>query len=454
MLQRQWEIYWTPLTPSDPVVDALAHSIRSGARSLSDPATTEGWVFSGAQAVRVLAAAITDINWHATIIGDLVIESELPGRLWIAEDVYGNIRVVSGGKVNGNLSVCGATVHGELRVDWGGEVAGSVTVQDGGSVWALLILRHAAIGRNVVVVRDSCVLRNLAIKGGSRVTGDLVIAKSATVYGGLVFDTGAEIDGEVAISDGGSVRGDLILAGDVTSIAMSSEAPLRIAKLRGRGSGPVVLGEGCSLEHCDFRQFTRFEQLALVGSDLFQREHGRTILEESPNDQPISHQELATLYRRFRLRLEKQGNRPGASDFYFREMEHRRGSLKDRGTFRARVDRFVLTVYRSISAYGTRAWPAACWFTAVGVLGSITFAFGGINLQPTYDVSEGGLRSGWDWAERGQMVMFTVRSMASFIRPPEGDLSAPEDAIQLGLRFLGPVLLAQFLLAIRDRTAR
>lgn len=41
--------------------------------------------------------------------------------------------------------------------------------------------------------------------------------------------------------------------------------------------------------------------------------------------------------------------------------------------------------------------------------------------------------------------------MLSFIRPPGGDLSTGDEWVQIGLRFSGPLLLAQMALAVRDR---
>ena len=52
------------------------------------------------------------------------------------------------------------------------------------------------------------------------------------------------------------------------------------------------------------------------------------------------------------------------------------------------------------------------------------------------------------------MLLFAVRSMASVFSPPKGSLTEGEGFLQLFLRFVGPMLIAQFVLAIRERVAR
>ena len=54
-----------------------------------------------------------------------------------------------------------------------------------------------------------------------------------------------------------------------------------------------------------------------------------------------------------------------------------------------------------------------------------------------------------------EVILFTFSSMVSFFRPPSTEyLTVFETVVQVGLRFLGPLLLAQFLFAVRERVAR
>ena len=126
--------------------------------------------------------------------------------------------------------------------------------------------------------------------------------------------------------------------------------------------------------------------------------------------------------------------------FYKAEMDARRHAA--RRETRRWPEAFVLAGYRWMSGYGTRAWLALVWFVVVGLLGAM-FLYGNSGI------------SHFEW------FLFSVRTMISFFDPPQVDdlkkgldLNTEQETVRLILRLAGPVLLAQFVLAVRDRVAR
>lgn len=109
------------------------------------------------------------------------------------------------------------------------------------------------------------------------------------------------------------------------------------------------------------------------------------------------------------------------------------------------IEWFVLAAYRAMSGYGLRSWRALAWFVAVAIVGTAAFDINGLDLD---------LTAVTDRASIDETFTFSVRSMVSFFSPPAAELKVAEQWIQLGLRFAGPILLAQAVLALRERVAR
>ena len=100
-----------------------------------------------------------------------------------------------------------------------------------------------------------------------------------------------------------------------------------------------------------------------------------------------------------------------------------------------------------MSGYGLRIGRALAFFVLVAVAGTAAFdVVNGLNLKPAPAAT--------DRASLIEAFTFSVRSMVSFFSPPSAELSVAEQRIQLGLRFSGPVLLTQAVLAVRERVAR
>lgn len=127
----------------------------------------------------------------------------------------------------------------------------------------------------------------------------------------------------------------------------------------------------------------------------------------------IGPERLAGLYRSLRKSFEDSKNEAGAGDFYYGEMEMRRRSPATR-----LAERWILTLYWLLSGYGQRAARALVALLALIVVVTV--------LLWQWDRASGrrhGVDRGREW---------TV----------------------LVARFLGPVLLALAVLAVRARVKR
>lgn len=154
---------------------------------------------------------------------------------------------------------------------------------------------------------------------------------------------------------------------------------------------------------------------------------------------------MATIYRQLRNNLETRKNRPAAGVFYRGEMNARRADARQS---RRWVECAVLTGYRVMSGYVLRVGPPLAWFTSIALLGSVAFQAGGLDLDK--DLAPDKVYS----ASFIETVLFTLRMMLSFFSPPDAEIGVLKQVLQLGLRFVGPILLAQMTLAVRERVAR
>ncbi|HTU14026.1 MAG TPA: pentapeptide repeat-containing protein [Solirubrobacterales bacterium] len=144
---------------------------------------------------------------------------------------------------------------------------------------------------------------------------------------------------------------------------------------------------------------------------------------------------IAPLYRALRIGRETQGDSPGAADFYYGEMEMRRHS--DDSGF---VEKSIVWLYCVFSGYGLRASRSfaaliALWAISFAVLWKFCFT-----EQPVVH----------------ELAYFVVRTSVSFVNMPDLPPHARAGAawVELGLRMLGPLLIALGLLAIRGRIKR
>jgi uncharacterized protein YjbI with pentapeptide repeats len=189
-------------------------------------------------------------------------------------------------------------------------------------------------------------------------------------------------------------------------------------------------------------------------------------------DPPLGARQIAALYRALRKGLEDSKDEPGAADFYYGEMEMRRHSAA------SRVERAVLWLYWTVSGYALRASRAVATLVLVLAVATVWFAAIGFGhktttvyepMTPTVGLPPGiaapgtatpfpgyrptpvsGERPGW-----GEALRYRVQSATSLLRAPAAEpLTAWGHAMEIALRFLGPVLLGLAVLSVRGRVKR
>jgi Pentapeptide repeats (9 copies) len=158
---------------------------------------------------------------------------------------------------------------------------------------------------------------------------------------------------------------------------------------------------------------------------------------------------IAGLYRALRKGREDAKDEPGATDFYYGEMEMRRRARRGHGNAqshsrtgersRGRVERGILTAYWLVSGYGLRAWRALACLVAVVVMAAVCLRAVGFTHH----------RHPWSSA-----FLYTAGAVTHLVNPPEGLLTEPGQAIRIAIGLLGPVLLGLGLLALRGRVKR
>jgi len=146
---------------------------------------------------------------------------------------------------------------------------------------------------------------------------------------------------------------------------------------------------------------------------------------------------LEVLYRQLRASLEVASNEPGASDFYYGEMEMRRRASRNRS------ERWLLNGYWLASGYGLRASRAVSWLVALILAAAFVLQYAGFQIHG-HEHAPGYL----------YCVLYAAGSVVS-LSLANGHLpavmTALGDVIHLVLRIGGPVLLGLAALAVRGR---
>jgi uncharacterized protein YjbI with pentapeptide repeats len=155
---------------------------------------------------------------------------------------------------------------------------------------------------------------------------------------------------------------------------------------------------------------------------------------------PMPASSIADLYRSLRRAREEGRDSPGSASFYFGEMEMRRLALRTSG-LRGFPERSVLFLYWLISGYGLRAWRALIAFAVL--LGASTFLLWKLGFDAGNSI---GLH---------HSLRVAVASATSLVRPVDDEeLNGAGFAIEILLRFVGPLLLALAALAVRAQVKR
>lgn len=156
-------------------------------------------------------------------------------------------------------------------------------------------------------------------------------------------------------------------------------------------------------------------------------------------------EQLAALYRALRKAREDNKDQAGASDLYYGEMDMRRHvalpAYGERGRTRACCDKAILTLYWLVAGYGSRASRA--FLSLLVVLAASALALQRWGFTRTPPLSRG--------------VLFATESTSSLLRVAHASryrITTDGEAIELVLRFLGPLLIGLALLALRSRVKR
>ena len=136
---------------------------------------------------------------------------------------------------------------------------------------------------------------------------------------------------------------------------------------------------------------------------------------------------VVALYRSLRKAFEDSKNEAGAGDFYYGEMEARRHAKLS-----SRAERMILWFYWLLSGYGQRASRALiALFVVVAMVTSLLTVWG------------------QDFGMAARIALGAV-----VFRDDRTELTAAGEWTVLVARFLGPVLLALAVLAVRARVKR
>lgn len=158
----------------------------------------------------------------------------------------------------------------------------------------------------------------------------------------------------------------------------------------------------------------------------------------SPPRLQLQPERLAALYRQLRKAQEDAKNEPGATDFYYGEMEMRRhASTAPTG------ERILLFLYWLTAGYGLRATRALAFLGAVIITTTALLAAYGLS---------GPAASYAFPAQLNQAALITLNSIV--FRAAGQPLTTLGAYIEMAARFTGPALLALAILALRNRVKR
>jgi hypothetical protein len=187
--------------------------------------------------------------------------------------------------------------------------------------------------------------------------------------------------------------------------------------------------------------------------------------------------QVAALYRELRKGREDAKDEPGAADFYYGEMEMRRRAQHEQAQHErrrghwdtwaaARAEHAVVWLYWLLSGYALRAWRALAALTVVVLAAAVAFAFWGFPASaPSFRPVGVGRSGALVYQQRpaepppgvGRLpaaVRFSARSATALLRGPDRALTPLGEWLEIGLRFLGPVLLGLAVLSVRGRVRR
>lgn len=249
-------------------------------------------------------------------------------------------------------------------------------------------------------------------------------------------------EGAILRLDGGEVFAARAIFGAASSIApmYSFSAPPQVHSLEAADVSNLELVD-VDLRWCRFDDSHRLDQLRIAGRCEFNTPpeswrwtRRQTVLDEHAwrgwppmKRSDLEPERVATVYRSLRKALEDSKNEAGAGDFYYGEMDARRHSRETR-----RTERWILWYYWLLSGYGQRAGRALIALVVLIATVAVLLAVWGQPVENAARIAVG----------------------AVVFRDDRTELTAAGEWTVLVARFLGPVLLALAVLAVRARVKR
>jgi len=282
-------------------------------------------------------------------------------------------------------------------------------------------------------------------------------------------------------------------------VSPSGDSRVAVDSIRGVDAAHLLLSD-VDLSHCLFVGTVHLDQIRLEGDCRFDTEpHGiywrsgrpirftpRHVLAEehswrASGVSPIrgwnvavlgagrnGPAQLAPVYRALRKSYEDNKNEPGASDFYYGEMEMRR-----RATATPRAERHLLTAYWALSGYGLRALRAALWLVAAMSTTLLSLMLWGLPADDSKQIATGEITGSHVrlitevpdpvnpkghplerlTSGRFEKSLRVVVNSVIF-RSSGQDLTTAGTYLEMASRLSEPILLGLAILAIRGRVKR
>jgi uncharacterized protein YjbI with pentapeptide repeats len=272
---------------------------------------------------------------------------------------------------------------------------------------------------------------------------------------------------QVRVGAASRVRGGLFWRMDSDHYVTNAdgEPPMAaITSLRGADAEQLLLVH-CDLSSCRFAGAHNLDKLHLDGKALFgsspdglswtsrqtiadehdwRAEHGweSWALEGRGHNRYWAKpdaQLIADIYRSLRKRQEDAKDSPGASDFYYGEMEMRRHAGHDSGNRYSWIETRLVFFYWLLAGYGLRASRSLGWLVAIVLAAAVPLSLWGFH-DPGQNY--------------GRSLLFAIQSSVSLRRAPEASLAVGGEVVELALRLTGPVLFGLALLSLRGRLRR
>jgi len=154
------------------------------------------------------------------------------------------------------------------------------------------------------------------------------------------------------------------------------------------------------------------------------------------------HENVESTYRTLRKSLEDRGDKPGADDFYYGEMQMRRWTPRSRPFLAWATKKIVLTLYWLAAGYGHRASRAALCLGVLAVLGGLLLVL--TAAAPDHSLGF------------GEAVFDSIQLCISPLTRADPGLrySGWGQLVRLSLLILGPAIAAVMVFALHARIRR